>query len=939
VYTLPEARPFLTKVTSKKYIVETGQVEIFKRTPLSGEQSIAIMKNGDYFGEMAFFEKAATRSASARTLQTTALIIIEGPDFEKLIHNYPSISLKLLATLSHRLRETNKLVTSGNQPAAGQPAAPKKECQLLTVASAKDGYGKTTFATSLARMLALELGKKVLFLDLDLYFGGGTHLLGVHSPRSIVDIVNRFRQDEAKFNLLSESIRLAENLHAIPAPRSFLEAEQIHSSDLIKILKEAKKHFDYVVADTGSIFDENLYTILDTSDVVFFMINFTNLATVTDNVRFFHGISKLSYPRERLILLGNNVGPDFSTAKTSRVFPYPVIGGLPKVQDFEPQFGKPVYDVSQNGPYCEVMRLLVRNVLKETALKKPQPAKGGIFSMLFGEKDPDLIINSQLLQLHPVPGSSFSPIISAKDVRSQVKYVRYNLLFGYVEEAKRNLLSFMEYSQTSAPLCELLGEIFLLEEKKSEALEAFQKAVSTDPKQHVALGYLAHLSGSKDEFEQAVAAVKEKIAANPKFLDLLNDYGKILMHNDNFEEAALQFDKALKQNPKYLEAKLNLANCLSKLGEPDKAIKMLLEVENKNPRLFFTLGEIFYSTGRLFLAYKAYNKASNLYPAYPGLRPKLFELNGYLRKLETVIDLHERFVNTNPNFPDLHSKLAGFYHLSGKSELAIMHFKKALELNPAYQDASIKLDLIQKDDIWKLARVHLEEDTVEGAATTRDFKVSVSFASGDKGYALPEEAVMQIKNVRTAKVMQKAITLNQVQSGSMDIDCSPLGLLAAQDILLFQIFDYKTSNAIRFLPHYVEKDEIKAGRCDVELDLEINHSDEDLEALTKYFLVHLTSKQMADLVSGAGSCRAVLKNVSNGLEAVGHLNPENEAQINFVLNASNKASEGVPAVKPGDRLSIKIHDAKNEDVFAMEFAVGKSDVQNFCKIIVPKDAK
>lgn len=149
------------------YIVETGQVEIFKRTPLNGEQSMAIMKNGDYFGEMAFFEKAATRSASARTLQTTSLIVIEGPDFEKLIHNYPSISLKLLATLSQRLRDTNKLIVSS----AGPVTAPqKKECQMITVASAKDGYGKTTFATSLARVLSSELNKKVLFLDLDLYY-------------------------------------------------------------------------------------------------------------------------------------------------------------------------------------------------------------------------------------------------------------------------------------------------------------------------------------------------------------------------------------------------------------------------------------------------------------------------------------------------------------------------------------------------------------------------------------------------------------------------------------------------------------------------------------------------------------------------------------------------------------------------------------------------
>lgn len=920
------------------YIVETGQVEIYKRTPLNGEQSIAIMKNGDYFGEMAFFEKAATRSASARTLQTTSLIVIEGPDFERLIHSYPSISLKLLATLSHRLRETNRMISTPGSSSSPSQNLPRKECQLLTVASAKDGYGKTTFATTMARMLSLELNKKVLFIDLDLYFGGGTHLLGVHSPRSIIDIINKFRLDESKFNLLSESIRLSDNLYTIPAPRSFLEAEQVHSSDLLKLLKEAKKHFDYVVTDTGSIFDENLYTILDTSDVIFFMINFTSLSTVTDNVRFFHGISKLSYPKERLILLGNNVGPDFSTAKTSRVFPYPVIGGLPRVPDFEPQFGKPVYDMNPSNPYCEVMRLLIRNILKESGLKKPQ-GKSNIFTMLFGGKDPDQMINMQLLQLNPPPGSSFSPIISSHDVRSQVKYVRYNLLFGYLEEAKRNLLSFMEYSQTSAPLCELLGEIFLLEEKKSEALEAFQKAVAIDPKQHVALGFLAHLSGAKESFEQAITAVQEKIAANPKFLDLLNDYGKILMSNDMFEEAAVQLQKALKENPAYLEAKINLAVCLSKLEQSDKAIEMLLAVENKNPRLYYTLGEIFYRTGRLYLSYKAFAKASALYPAYPGLRPKLFELSSYLRKLDTVIDLHERFVNTNPHFPDLHAKLASFYHLAGKSELAINQFKKALELNPGYQVASAKLEMIQRDVIWRMAKTHLEEDNSDNNAITRNLKAEIKFVSDDKKFILPDEAVLQVKNVRTSRIMQKSISLSQIEAGSATLDCSPLGLLAAQDILLFQILDVKTNHMIRFAPHYLEKDEILANHCKIDLDLNLNFSDDGgFGHMAKFFLVHLSSKQMADIISPSNSSfRAILKNVSNGLEAAGHINPENEEQINFVLNASHTAADGIPAVKPGDKLAIKVQDGKNEDVFAMEFAVGKTDVQNFCKTIVPKD--
>ncbi|EKD81770.1 MAG: cyclic nucleotide-binding protein [uncultured bacterium] len=916
------------------YIVETGQVEIYKRTPLSGEQSIGVMKNGDYFGEMAFFDKAATRSASARTLQTTSLIVIEGPDFEKLIHNYPSISLKLLATFSQRLRDTTRMVTGSNTPTTNA----QKECQLITVASAKDGYGKTTFATSLCRILSQELNKKVLFLDLDLYFGGGTHLLGVHSPRSIIDITNKYRADEQKFNLLSESIRLSENLFTIPAPRSFLEAEQIHATDIIKLLKEAKKYYDYVVTDTGSIFDENLYTVLDTSDFVFFIINFASLSTITDNVRFFHGISKLSYPRERLILLGNNIGPDFSTNKTSRVFPYPVIGGLPRIADFEPQFGKPAYDVNPTSPYCEVLRLLVRNVLKEVNLKKPQ-TKGNIFSMLFGEKDPEQVINLQLSQLNPPPGSSFSPIINPRDVRSQVKYVRYNLLFGYIEEAKSNLLSFMEYSQSSAPLCELLGEIFLVEEKLSEALEAFQKATSLDPQQHVALGYLAHLSGSKESFDRAVAAVEAKIAANPSHLDLINDYGKILMVNEHHEEAAIQFKKALKSNPNYLEAKINLATCLSKIGKSEDAIEMLLGVENKNPRLFYTLGEIFYQSGRLYLAYKAFNKASSLYPIYPGLRPKLFELSGYLRKLDTVIDLHEKFVNTSPKFPDLHTKLANFYHLAGKSELAITQFKKALAINPNYKEAKLKLDALQKDSIWRLAKQHLEEETTDATAATRCLKAVVNFITGEDKVYFPEEAVLHIKNVGTSKTIQKAINTTQLEAGTAELDLSPLGLLATQDILLFQIAEVKTGNVIRFAPHYLEKDEILAGRCSVDLDFDLNQETDGLvEHLTKYFLVHLESKKYAGLIAANGSAgyKAYLRNDSNGLEASGYLNPENDSQINFVLNASGKS--GIAAVNPGDRLNIKLVDSKKEVAFATDFTIAKSDVLNFCKTIVPQES-
>jgi hypothetical protein len=66
------------------------------------------------------------------------------------------------------------------------------------------------------------------------------------------------------------------------------------------------------------------------------------------------------------------------------------------------------------------------------------------------------------------------------------------------------------------------------------------------------------------------------------------------------------------------------------------------------------------------------------------------------------------------------------------------------------------------------------------------------------------------------------------------------------------------------------------------------------------------------------------------------LNPENDNQINFVLNGASRGN-GSAAVAPGDRLAVKIEDNSENEVFSMEFAVGKSDVSNFCKTIVPQE--
>ncbi|MGM0601129.1 MAG: AAA family ATPase, partial [Candidatus Rifleibacteriota bacterium] len=833
---------------------------------------------------------------------------------------------------SQRLSETNKLVTE-KTTSSSKP----KSCRVITVASAKDGYGKTTFSSTMSQILSVEANKKTLVIDLDLYFAGITQKFGLHSPKSIVDVSKKILMNDAGIDIANESVRVSNNLYIVPAPRNFLEAEQVHADDVSKLVKHARKSFDYIIIDSGSVFDENLFVALDIADFIFFVLDFSSLQSITDNVRFLHGISRLSYPREKLILLANNVNSEFSTNKTSKVFPYPIIGSLPNLPSNSLKSGKTQFEFSPQCPYCEMQRLLIKQILDEKNLETVE-SKNTIFNKLFGGKDAEQMINLQLNQLQKLPGGYFAPIISNDDVRSQVKFIRYNMMFGYLNEARDNLLAFMEYSSDLAPLLELYGEIMLVYKDTSQALEAFQKAVNLDPERHLAQGYLSSLTGSKEKLEKAIQTVEAKIEKNPTHLDLLNDYGKILLRNEKYEDAYDKFCKALESNPNYVDAKINKAIAMSYMNKADQAIELLLGMPAKSPRIYFTLGKIFYNTGRLHLSYQAYKKGLSLYPNDNRFHTRLTELSNYMQKLESLIDLHERFVNTNPSFPDLHAKLGNFYHLAGKSELAIEEFKKALSLNPEYKYAEIKLEGVQKDMIWRLAKTQLEEHIHVNHEVTKNLTVDLSCECiKHKNNHYPDDIVVLIKNVRTARTIQKAINRSQMEQGFVKIDCSPLGLVAAQDILLFQMVDVKSKKLLRFEPHYLTPEEIRTGNCKVILPIELSAEHDLDKILPKYFLVHLDSKQFAETISNAeGVYKAIIKNQTNGLEAEGHINPENEDQINFVFKAPD-STNGDGVVKPGDRMTIKIHDNDKSEVFSMQFAVGNSDIKNFYKKIVPQE--
>lgn len=97
------------------FVIEKGKVRISKTVPGIGEEALAILETGQYFGEMAVIENSP-RSADAIAHLSCTVWVIERSKLDQLMFTDKDLAYVLLwtfvRTLSERLRETNDKIKS-----------------------------------------------------------------------------------------------------------------------------------------------------------------------------------------------------------------------------------------------------------------------------------------------------------------------------------------------------------------------------------------------------------------------------------------------------------------------------------------------------------------------------------------------------------------------------------------------------------------------------------------------------------------------------------------------------------------------------------------------------------------------------------------------------------------------------------------------------------
>ncbi len=97
------------------FILKKGCVRISKHIEGVGEEVLAIIREGDYFGEMALIDDHR-RSARATAMEDLEVVIINKTDFDQLMQDNLKLANRLLWTfsriLSKRLRDLHEKLES-----------------------------------------------------------------------------------------------------------------------------------------------------------------------------------------------------------------------------------------------------------------------------------------------------------------------------------------------------------------------------------------------------------------------------------------------------------------------------------------------------------------------------------------------------------------------------------------------------------------------------------------------------------------------------------------------------------------------------------------------------------------------------------------------------------------------------------------------------------
>ncbi|PWH81476.1 hypothetical protein DIS18_14430 [Algibacter marinivivus] len=187
--------------------------------------------------------------------------------------------------------------------------------------------------------------------------------------------------------------------------------------------------------------------------------------------------------------------------------------------------------------------------------------------------------------------------------------IHYYLNQGKIALAKKAIKLGLDQHPTSINLRLFKVEIYVFEDKLSEADKLLDTLHNIDSSNEEIYIQKANIFSKKDNHEQAIEVLKQALELTTDIVDLYSLIGMEYLFLDKYEDAKTYFMKCLESDINDYSALYNIIYCFEFLNQNEEAISYLNVFLDKNPYCEVAWHQL----GKQYFTLKDYNKALTSY--------------------------------------------------------------------------------------------------------------------------------------------------------------------------------------------------------------------------------------------------------------------------------------------------------------------------------------
>jgi pilus assembly protein CpaE len=135
------------------------------------------------------------------------------------------------------------------QPGHDEPVQRSRTGKVITLLGARGGVGVSSVCAHLALHLAEEKQRRVALVDLDVYGGAVSVLLGQSTNQGLIDVLQNVQRLDPQY-MDRTMIKHGSRLYLLTAELGFSEQLKVEAGALSQLIEILKRHFHYVLIDS-----------------------------------------------------------------------------------------------------------------------------------------------------------------------------------------------------------------------------------------------------------------------------------------------------------------------------------------------------------------------------------------------------------------------------------------------------------------------------------------------------------------------------------------------------------------------------------------------------------------------------------------------------------------------------------------------------------------